>query len=164
MIRLGLVAVASAALSLVAASVGARGQEPENPTRAHVNWMLKCQGCHQPDGNTEARTAPPLAGHVARFLSVPGGREYLGRVPGVATATLDDAQLAELLNWTLSHFDARDMPARFQPYTASEIGALRKNTFHGGEAAAFRNHLLAENEPHGGPATEEAGANGKDDQ
>ena len=64
---------------------------------------------------------------VARFLTVPGGREFLGRVPGVATAALDDARLANLVNWTLYTFDRQHMPKDFRPYTAAEINALRQN-------------------------------------
>ena len=62
---------------------------------------------------------------VARFLSVPGGREYLGRVPGVATSPLSNADLSELMNWMLWRFDKEHIPANFQPYVAAEIGQLR---------------------------------------
>lgn len=98
-----------------------------HPARARVDYMLKCQGCHQPNGGGNAAHTPPLMGQVARFLSVPGGREFLARVPGVATTDLDDQHLAELLNWTLFRFDPGNVPATFKPYTAAEIGSLRKN-------------------------------------
>ncbi len=62
---------------------------------------------------------------MARFLSVPGGREYLGRVPGVATSPLSNADLSEVMNWMLWRFDKEHLPANFQPYTAAEIGQLR---------------------------------------
>lgn len=95
--------------------------------RAKMNWMLNCQGCHQPDATGSVNGAPAMAGEVARFLSVEGGREYLARVPGVANAGLSDDQLAELLNWTLQNFDGPHVPAGFTPYTAGEIGAARKH-------------------------------------
>lgn len=76
------------------------------------------------DGQANA-TTPQLAGSVARFLSVPGGREYLARVPGVATSPLSDAALAEVVNWMLWRFDAGHLPADFVPYDAAEIGRLR---------------------------------------
>src|SRR5262249_48882191 len=59
-----------------------------------VEYALNCQGCHRADGIGTPGSVPPLAGSVARFLTVPGGREYLVRVPGVAQAPLDDAALA----------------------------------------------------------------------
>lgn len=114
-----------------------------NEALAHQHYMLQCQGCHRPDGTGTMATAPPMTGIVARFLAVPGGREYLGRVPGVATAVLTDAQLAELLNWTLYRFDAGHVPAGFKPYTATEIGALRRHPLRT-EAKAVRAALITE--------------------
>lgn len=114
-----------------------------NEVLAHQYYMLQCQGCHRPDGTGTSASAPPMAGMVARFLAVSGGREYLGRVPGVATAVLSDAQLAELLNWTLYRFDAANIPADFKPYTAAEIGALRRQPLRT-EATAVRASLVAE--------------------
>jgi hypothetical protein len=96
-----------------------------NPQRAWQHWTLNCQGCHRPDGTGSAGTTPSLKGTVGRFLSVPGGREYLGRVPGVATSPLSNADLSELMNWMLWRFDKEHLPANFQPFTAAEIGQLR---------------------------------------
>ena len=96
-------------------------------SQAHVDYMLKCQGCHRPDGSGDDRSNPPMRGVVARFLGVPGGREFLGRVPGVATTNLDDARLANLVNWALYRFDPGHMPANFTPYTPAELGRLRQD-------------------------------------
>jgi hypothetical protein len=110
--------------------------------QAHVDYMLKCQGCHRPDGSGDAQSNPPLQDMVARFLSVPGGRAFLGRVPGVATTNLDDRRLANLVNWTLYRFDARHMPHDFQPYTAAELGRLRRDPLRL-ERAGTRARLVA---------------------
>lgn len=99
----------------------------KNSGQAHIDYILKCQGCHRPDGGGDKLSNPPLGGVVARFLSVAGGREYLGRVPGVATTDLNDERLADLLNWTLYRFDRANMPIEFKPYGASEIGSLRQS-------------------------------------
>ncbi|MFD2497685.1 cytochrome C [Rhizorhabdus histidinilytica] len=109
-----------------AAAIGTAMPGVSNPQRAHVNWMVKCQGCHRPDGQGTPTSAPAMTGQVARLLAVPGGREFLGRVPGVSTAALPDDQLAELLNWTLQRFDAQHVPEGFQPYTTDEIGSCGK--------------------------------------
>ena len=98
----------------------------QNPAQARIDWMLKCQGCHRPDGGGDMASTPPLKDTVARFLHVKGGREFLGRVPGVAMADLDDRRLAQLLNWTVQRFDAEHIPVGFRPYTDAEIGALRR--------------------------------------
>lgn len=112
------------------------------PERARVNWILKCQGCHRPDASGSPATAPALAGQVSRFTGLAGGRAYLGRVPGVADAALDDAELAELLNWTLQRFDPANLPQGFSPYTAREIRELRRAPLRT-DATATRGAILA---------------------
>jgi hypothetical protein len=113
----------------------------DNPQRAWQHWTLNCQGCHRPDGTGSAGTTPSLAGTVGRFLSVPGGREYLGRVPGVATSPLSNADLSELMNWMLWRFDKEHLPANFQPFTAAELGQLRSAPLRL-EASQMRADLL----------------------
>lgn len=111
-------ALAIAAL-LLAAPAHAYGPE--------TNYAIHCQGCHLADGAGTPGKVPGLAGQVARFLRTPDGRAYLGRVPGVANAALSDAELAALLDWTLRRFDAAHVPPDHAPYTAEEIGALRRD-------------------------------------
>lgn len=108
--------------------------------RAKMNWMLHCQGCHLPDATGSANGAPPMANVVARFLEVDGGREYLTRVPGVANAGLDDAQLAELLNWTLATFDRQHLPSGFSPFSAEEMATGRAHPLVS-DAAVMRESL-----------------------
>jgi mono/diheme cytochrome c family protein len=94
---------------------------------AEADYMLNCQGCHLPEGQGfPDRQVPDLRHQMARFLNVPGGREFLVQVPGSAQTALNDADLARLLNWMLLRFSAAQMPADFQPYTAAEVGPLRK--------------------------------------
>ncbi|MGA2778946.1 MAG: c-type cytochrome [Steroidobacteraceae bacterium] len=128
---------AVAGMAPAAAAVGV-----ENPDRAWQHWTLNCQGCHRPDGHGSPGAAPDIAGAVAKFLRVGGGRDYLGRVPGVATSPLANNDLAEVLNWMLWRFDAADIPANFKPYTADEIGRLRAQPLRT-EASQMRRELLA---------------------
>jgi mono/diheme cytochrome c family protein len=122
--------LALAAVATMAAPHGRADPAPlagvPNPAQARIDYIMKCQGCHRPDGSGNAVNTPPLTGEVARYLQVEGGREFLGRVPGVATVDLGDARLAQLLNWTLHRYDPGHIPAGFKPYTASEIAALRQ--------------------------------------
>ena len=138
----------AAALGVAVAGIAAAQSPPgdapagvANPQRAWQNWTLNCQGCHRPDGTGSAGTAPSLAGTVSKFLTVPGGREYLGRVPGVATSALPSADLAELMNWMFWRFDKEHLPADFLPFTAQEIGRLRAQPLRL-EASQMRNELL----------------------
>src|SRR5579862_5025319 len=64
-----------------------------------ADYMLNCRGCHGPDGRGIADGAPAFRDTVGKFLRVPGGREYLVRVPGTAQSELSDARTAALLNW-----------------------------------------------------------------
>jgi hypothetical protein len=113
-----------------------------NAYQARTDYQLKCQGCHRPDGSGDDHSNPPMHGIVAQFLTVPGGREFIGRVPGVATVDLPDDRLANLVNWTLFKFDRAHVPASFRPYTADEIGRLRQNPLRL-ERAATRARLVA---------------------
>lgn len=142
--RLGLaLALLMLPVPAIAAESRPAGMIPgvERPERARQNYILKCQGCHGPDAQGNRSNTPPMAGMVARFLAVPGGREFLGRVPGVATAAVGDAELAELLNWTLYRFDAAHVPPGFKPYGTTEIGKLRKMPLRT-ETAAMRQALV----------------------
>lgn len=107
-----------------------------------VAWMLNCQGCHRADGGATGDQVPALSGTVAKFLSVPGGREYLIRVPGVAMAPLDDESIAELTNWMLREFDKENIPQDFKGYSANEVGSLRTSPL-ASEAGTVRAGLIA---------------------
>ena len=109
---------------------------------AEIMYMLNCQGCHRADGGGTGSAVPSLAGLVARFLSVPAGREYLIRVPGVEASPLSDHSLAIVVNWMLQTFDREHVPADFIPYTAQEIGSFRKMGPYGTEASSVRLALL----------------------
>ncbi len=117
--------------------------ENAQPVRsAETMWMLNCQGCHRPDASGTGSEVPPMPGIVARFLSVPGGREYLIRVPGVATAPLSDESIAVLVNWMLEKFDPENIPDDFIPYTGEEVSSLRQLGAYGTEAGAIRISLM----------------------
>jgi hypothetical protein len=90
-----------------------------------VDYMLNCRGCHGPDGAGAPGAAPSFRGQVAKFLSVPGGREYLIRVPGTAQSELDDVRTAALLTWLVQEFSPGEIPVDFTPYTAAEVGPAR---------------------------------------
>ena len=95
--------------------------------RAHINYMLNCQGCHGPFG-TESKdgAVPALKNYVGNFLHVPGGRAFLVQVPGSANAAISDEALAELLNWILYTQSSEQLPADFKPFTTVEVGELRQ--------------------------------------
>ena len=117
---LGLQAMARSSNTLLGGSPVARGESPE------ILYMLQCRGCHRPDGGGTPGVVPPLAGLVGRFLTVPGGREYLVRVPGSAQAPLSDAELAEVLNWIILRFGPAEVAQSFERYTPEEVAGVRQ--------------------------------------
>jgi hypothetical protein len=118
--RLRSIAIAIVAVTLAWNAIpGATRADPPGEL-----YMLNCWGCHRPNGEGIPGTAPPLKGAVD-FLRVPGGREYLISVPGVALSPLSNQQAAEVMNWILKSFSKDRIPADFKPYTADEIGRAR---------------------------------------
>ncbi len=93
---------------------------------ARNSYLLECQGCHGLDGSGAIATVPSLKDHMAKFLLVPGGREFLVRVPGSAQSSLTDQELADTLNWMLSHFGPGDIAGPLPGYSAQEVSSLRK--------------------------------------
>jgi mono/diheme cytochrome c family protein len=160
--RAAVLVVAGLILAGTAGPGGPRAQAPteaeiksppagvEDARRAWQNWTLNCQGCHRPDGTGSEGTAPSLAGTVAKFLWAPGGREYLLRVPGVATSPLSSEELAEVMNWMLWRFDKEHLPRGFEPFTTVEVERWRTQPLRL-EAAQMRSDLLARAETSGPP-------------
>jgi mono/diheme cytochrome c family protein len=112
-------AMLMAGLTLVTG--GASAVSAEAP---QILYMLQCQGCHLADGSGAPGSVPSLAG-LERFLAVPGGREYLVRVPGSAQSPLSDAELAAVLNWMIREFGLPEVAADFAPYSAGEVAGVR---------------------------------------
>jgi hypothetical protein len=122
-----------AAAALLAA-VPARAQDPR------IDYILQCQGCHLADGSGAEGAVPDLRGSLGRFLAVPGGREYLARVPGAAQAPLSDQRLAALLDWMIREFDAVAAAGGFEPYRAAEVARFRAQPY--ADVAPVRRALL----------------------
>ena len=134
----------AALLVLLSPASGARADyDAEAPAanEPRINWMLQCQGCHLADGSgAPSAGVPRLAGSVARFLSVPGGREYLVRVPGASGSALSDAELAAVLNWMVQVFGPAEHAQGAAPYTAEEVTRVRRPPL--AEVEALRARLL----------------------
>lgn len=117
--------------------------QPDATERARFHWIMNCQGCHKSDASGSADGAPSMSGAMGQFLSVRGGRQYLSRVPGVAFAPLNDADLANLLNWCLQTFDPENIPADFVPYDSAEVHGLRSRPLVS-DAKSERERLAAQ--------------------
>jgi len=94
---------------------------------AWTDYLLHCGGCHGLDGRGAPPNVPSLRDEPGRIIAVPGGRDYLIRVPGVAQSPLSDAALARVLNFLLTEFSASSLDASFVPYGADEVARHRKH-------------------------------------
>jgi mono/diheme cytochrome c family protein len=106
-------------------------------------FAANCAVCHQSDGQGVQGIYPALADTVGRYVEASAGRAYLvhvvafgmtGAIESRGTAyngfmqpwtQLSDAQIAAVLNYILSGFNAKILPAGFKPYTAAEVKGLR---------------------------------------
>ncbi len=95
--------------------------------RAHVNYMLHCQGCHLPKAEGFAGRVPVMKDFAGYFLHSQEGREFLIRVPGVSHSALSDAEVVELMNWLLQTHSAGQLPDPYTPFTEVEVAQLRKD-------------------------------------
>ena len=130
-------------LLVVMLMVGASAAAEQLPTfrGPELDYVVHCQGCHLQDGRGTPGKVPALAGSVGYLLGLPGGRSYLTRVPGVANAPLDDAQLAALLNWMIEAFGGLQTPPYWHRFTRAEVAHGRQSPLF--EVEETRSALLS---------------------
>ncbi len=116
-------------------------QADDGKVRAKFNYQLFCQGCHGPDG-AGGKGVPGIHSEIGVFLGSQAGREYLVKVPGAANAPLNDAQLADVMNWTLNRFAGDSLPQHWREYTEQEVTEYRKQPLL--EVLEYRKKLLSE--------------------
>lgn len=92
---------------------------------AQQSYFIHCMGCHGEDGTGLEGKVPDLRKDLARLASMPGGRAYILRVPGVTQTSLDPVRTAEVLNYTVREFGGGDVARRIAPFTAAEVAAAR---------------------------------------
>jgi len=95
--------------------------------RASINYMIHCQGCHLPDAVGFAGQVPRMRNFVGYFLHSAEGSRFVIQVPGVATSSIPDDELSEMMNWLLLTYSAEQLPKPFEPYSTEEVAALRSD-------------------------------------
>ncbi len=91
-----------------------------------TNYLLHCSGCHLPSGVGNPPNVPTLHDELGRMMAVEAMRAYLVQVPGSAQTALSDEDLAGVVNWVLSEFNAGTLPEGFRPITAGEVARARQ--------------------------------------
>jgi mono/diheme cytochrome c family protein len=94
--------------------------------RARTNYLLHCMGCHGETGAGLEGKVPSMRGTLAMLSRTPQGRYYVLRVPGVTQSTLSDADLADVLNWSLRTFSDSSSRDEVPQFTAAEIATARR--------------------------------------
>lgn len=92
-----------------------------------INFLLHCSGCHLPGGEGAPPNVPTLHNELGHMMRVQEMREYLVRVPGSAQSSLNDKDLADVVNWMLVEFNASTLPEDFTPLSTAEVAAARKS-------------------------------------
>ncbi len=145
-------AVVTAAMALPAAAIIAAGAAPASAGQA--GYVLACGGCHGVEGVSNPKLVPELRGQVGYFLATRQGRDYLVRLPNVAFCAVSDAELADIVNYTVFVIGRVGLPVDAKPYTASEVGALRKSPLNEVSLIDYRRTLVEDLiAHHGAPAS-----------
>ncbi len=141
-------ALAAALAAVLIAAAGGRahaGQPPSISPKA--NYIERCGGCHGVDGRSVAALVPDLKHTAGYFLCDEEARAYVARLPNVAFSQINDADLAAMLNFVVLDLGARDGPpqpgaAAPRPYTAAEVGRLRRTALTIPDLKAYRQRIV----------------------
>jgi mono/diheme cytochrome c family protein len=131
---------------------------------AHANgadiFNSKCVVCHQMNAKGVPGMYPPLANSIGSYVTIPGGRVYLIHVVsfGMTGAIsvhgqtylgmmqswpkLPDGDVAQVLNYVLTNFNAKLLPHDFAPLTSAEVQRYRSETTGLGDVRKEREALL----------------------
>lgn len=140
LILLGASGIATAALA--SGGSAATAQAPVI-TRAQTNYTMACGGCHGLLGVAADESIPRLRDKVGTFMCTQEGREYLIRLPNIAFANLDDEELAEMMNFVVFGLGGESVgdAASTRPFTADEVGSLRKTSLKGEQIMSLRERV-----------------------
>lgn len=132
--RLGSVAGAMAFVGLALCMSGVRAQAVSPAVGQTVPFPIgqskyyeACGGCHGLNGVSAREQIPVLRSQVGAFLCSEEGRKYIVQLPNVSFAAFDDATLAATMNYVVFKLGDESVPKGARPYTASEVGELRRH-------------------------------------
>ena len=106
------------------------------------DYILACGGCHGLNGVSNSSLVPSLKGLVGYYLYLPEGRAYLPRLPNVAFSTLNNEQLAAVINYMVFDLGAGSAPAGTRPYRAAEVGKWRRQPLTEVTLSEYRQRMV----------------------
>lgn len=109
-----------------AAAAPAAGAATPSLSRAQTAYAESCGGCHGLQGLSARDLVPQLRDRAGYFLCTSAARAYVVHLPNVAYASRSDEDLADLLNFMAFDLGGASAPRVATPYTAEEVGRLRR--------------------------------------
>jgi len=132
-------------LALSGTAAPARAQE----LSPRASYILHCSGCHgMTGGGATAAGIPDFSGSVGHIATLDLGRTYIMHVPGVVSASLSDAEIAEVMNYVLDAWG----DGRGAPFTPEEVTRRRAAPVE--DVVAFRRSVAEEMGRRGLPIAE----------
>lgn len=111
------------------------GQGERSP---HVNYVLRCAGCHGMTGEgTQEGGVPAFPDSVGHIAATEMGRTYMMHVPGVVSASLSDREIAEVMNYVLDTWSEGATH-----FTEAEVSRRRAEEV--ADVVAYRRRVVAE--------------------
>ncbi|MDO8432228.1 MAG: cytochrome c [Candidatus Binatus sp.] len=125
-------------------------------------YIARCVICHQLNAEGVPGMYPPLANSIGADLKLKQGRRYLIQVAlsgmtgpvdvdGIVYnglmppfAQLPDAEIADVLNYVLTKFNADKLPKDFTPIAAEEVKQARATPDSSTELPRLRESLMNE--------------------
>ena len=119
-----------------------------------------CVICHQADARGLPGMYPPLADSIGSYVAIPQGRAYLVHVVSFGMTgpiavhdqlyngmmypwpKFTDEDIAQVLNYVLTSFNAKLLPKDFSPLTAEEVKKYRTANTAMGDVRKEREALL----------------------
>jgi cytochrome c553 len=118
-------------------------EEPPHLSRAQIDYLERCGGCHGIEGVSAQELVPTLRHRAGYFLCTRLAREYLVRLPSVATSPLSDEAVANLMNFVVFDIgDAPNLAPNAQTFSAAEVHLLRRNPLNEVALSAYRSGVI----------------------
>lgn len=123
-------------------------------------FAARCAVCHQANAQGAPGFVPPLTDTMGHYVAYKEGRAFLAQIvtygmSGPITVegqsyngsmavyqALTDQEVAEALNYVLTHFNGASLPNGFAPFTAAEVQQHRAQRLSPVEVYASRQALM----------------------
>lgn len=114
---------------------------PEHMT-PRGTYLVRCGGCHGPDGLSRTSLIPDLKDKAGYFLCDAEGRDYVSRLPNIVFSRITDAEMAALMNYVSFDLGGGSAPPRARAFTPRELARTRRNALTIPDLEAYRGRIV----------------------